>query len=180
MLLRKLTTYSENIWVLRHLGDEMLATRLLCQHCTTNGQGITLRSSSGKDDFGRGSGEQPGHLLPGCLDRRMRRVCIEVCARWIPKVDGEIGHHRFDDLWVNRCRPVVIEIDRTLRQSWMNKRFVHTATSFSSGKETGKPRRRHSSTPTSRRRAANPWERNRFTASSANTQYGPRQYATIS
>src|SRR5690242_20143857 len=45
---------------------------------------------------------------------------------------------------------------------------------------TGRPRARHSTIPSSIRTAVKPFARSTFTASTANTQYGPRQYATTS
>src|SRR5215470_14011427 len=119
MQARKRTTKSEHSGVFGHLRDDMLAAPGLGQGRTTNGKGIALGPSAGKDDFSRGTRKQTGNLLPGRLDSRVWRLRVEVCAGRIAKVCRQVRQHGLHDMWINRRGRVIVEIDWVVCQTRM-------------------------------------------------------------
>ena len=83
-----------------------------------DGEVVGLRPAGGEDDLVRARADEFGHLAPRAVNGRPRLLPVEVDARRVAELLGQVRQHRLDDPAVNRGRRTVVEIDAAHKKQW--------------------------------------------------------------
>ncbi len=76
-------------------------------------QVVRLGRAAGEDDFAGGCADERGDLASGAANGLVSLPPIRVLpARGIAELLGEVRQHRLEHARIDRCRGVVVEIDR--------------------------------------------------------------------
>ena len=85
-----------------------------------------LGTAGREDDFSGIAIEQRGDLFARALHRRVRPNAVYVAAGRIAEMLAQIGQHGFYDIWQQRRRAVVVQVDRILPVGHDSlQRFIH-------------------------------------------------------
>jgi hypothetical protein len=76
---------------------------------------VGFGAAAGEDDFLGAGANESGDLFAGGFDGGASALAGSVDRRGVGEVGGEIGKHGVEDLRVDGCRGVIIEIDAVHR-----------------------------------------------------------------